>query len=37
MCALCVINMVRIWNLEGHVYVLSLNVMCMNLFELFNV
>jgi len=37
MCALCVINVVRIWHMGGHVYILSLNVICMNFFELLNV
>jgi len=37
MCALCVINMVRIWHMEGHVYILPLTVICMNFFELLNV
>lgn len=37
MCALCVINVVRIWHVEGYVYVLPLNIICMNFFELLNV
>jgi hypothetical protein len=37
MCALCTINVVRIWHMEGHIYVLSLNIICANFFEVLNV
>jgi hypothetical protein len=37
MYALCMINVVRIWHMEGHSYVLSLNIVCVNFFELLNV
>jgi len=37
MCALYMINVVRIWHMEGHIYVLSLNIICANFFEVLNV
>jgi hypothetical protein len=37
MCALCMIYVVRIWHMEGHIYVFSLNIICLNFFELLNV
>jgi hypothetical protein len=31
------INVVRIWRMEDHIYVLSLNIICANFFEVLNV
>jgi hypothetical protein len=32
-----VVNVVRVWHMEGHIYVLSLYITCVNFFELLNV
>jgi len=37
MCALCKINVVIIWHMEGHIYVLPLNIISVIFLELLNV